>query len=63
MKLLFLEMDYTVRTSDGHWVRYHLLNERYNRVMTLLKSSILFALAFTTQASANTFEDYQSLLK
>ena len=30
--------------------------------MSLLKSSILFALAFTTQASANTFEDYQSLL-
>ena len=30
--------------------------------MTLLKSCILFALAFTTQASANTFNDYQSLL-
>ena len=30
--------------------------------MTLSKSSILFALAFATQASANTFEDYQSLL-
>jgi hypothetical protein len=31
--------------------------------MTLLKSSILFALAFVTQASANTFDNYQSLLK
>ena len=30
--------------------------------MALLKSSILFALAFATQASANTFEEYQSLL-